>query len=82
MLVLSRKKGESIMIGDHIELVVLETEGDNVRIGINAPRHVGVYRKEVHLAIKQSNEEAARVALRPEALKKLVLDKGTTETSS
>ncbi|WP_248929417.1 carbon storage regulator CsrA [Paenibacillus hamazuiensis] len=65
MLVLSRKKGESIMIGDHIELIILGTEGDSVRIGINAPKHIEIHRKEVFIAIKQSNEEASksRIAL-------------------
>jgi carbon storage regulator len=58
MLVLSRKKGESIMIGDHIELVVLSTEGDTVKLGISAPKDVEVYRKEVYLSIQQSNKEA------------------------
>jgi carbon storage regulator len=58
MLVLSRKKGESIMIGDHIELVVLSTDGDTVKLGISAPKDVEVYRKEVYLSIQQSNKEA------------------------
>ncbi len=59
MLVLSRKKGESIMIGSDIELVVLETAGDTVRIGIKAPAQVEILRKEVYEAIQQSNREAA-----------------------
>ncbi|WJH36314.1 carbon storage regulator CsrA [Paenibacillus sp. CC-CFT747] len=63
MLVLSRKKGESIMIGDGIELIVLGTEGDTVKIGINAPKQVEVYRKEVYLAIQQSNREASRSSM-------------------
>jgi carbon storage regulator len=58
MLVLSRKKGESIMIGDHVELVVLGTDGDRVRLGISAPKDVEVYRKEIYLSIQQSNKEA------------------------
>ncbi|MDF2649357.1 MAG: carbon storage regulator [Paenibacillus sp.] len=45
MLVLSRKKGESIMIGEHIELVILEVEGETIRIGIQAPKHIEVHRK-------------------------------------
>ena len=49
MLVLTRKKGEVIMIGDHIELVVLGVEGETVRLGISAPKNVEVYRKEVYL---------------------------------
>ena len=58
MLVLARKKGESIMIGDHIEIVVLGTEGDTVRVGIRAPKHVEVFRKEIYLTIQESNKEA------------------------
>ncbi|MCL6459840.1 MAG: carbon storage regulator CsrA [Gorillibacterium sp.] len=59
MLVLARKKGESIIIGDDIEIIVLETEGDTVRLGINAPRQVQIYRQEVYQAIKNSNKAAA-----------------------
>ncbi|OCT13153.1 carbon storage regulator [Paenibacillus pectinilyticus] len=58
MLVLTRKKGEVIMIGDHIELVVLGIEGDTIRLGISAPKQVEVYRKEVYLSIQQANKEA------------------------
>ena len=60
MLVLSRKKGETIVIGDDIEIVVLETDGEQIKIGIKAPRDVQVYRQEVYLAIKQSNQDAAK----------------------
>lgn len=60
MLVLSRGKDETIMIGDHIEITVVEVRGDRVRIGINAPVHVPVHRKEVYLAIQRENIEAAR----------------------
>ena len=59
MLVLARKKGESIIIGDDIEIVVLGTEGDTVRLGIKAPRQVQVFRQEVYQAIKNSNQAAA-----------------------
>ncbi|GAA3412797.1 carbon storage regulator CsrA [Paenibacillus hodogayensis] len=58
MLVLTRKKGESIMIGDHIEVVVLGSEGDSVKIGIKAPISVQVYRSEIYEMIQQSNQEA------------------------
>jgi carbon storage regulator len=63
MLVLSRKKGETLMIGDEIELVVLGVEGDQVRIGIVAPKHIEVYRKEVYLAIQSSNKEASQTSI-------------------
>lgn len=63
MLVLSRKKGESIMIGDQIELVVLGLDGDAVRIGIQAPKQIQVFRKEVYEAIRQSNKEASNSSI-------------------
>jgi carbon storage regulator len=59
MLVLARKKGESIMIGDSIEIVVLISEGDTVKLGIRAPKQVGVYRKELYDNIRHANEEAS-----------------------
>jgi carbon storage regulator len=71
MLVLSRQRDETIMIGDDIELTVVDIRGDKVRIGIKAPTHVAVHRKEVYDAIKRENQEAARLsesqlaALRP-----------------
>jgi carbon storage regulator len=73
MLVLTRKPNESIMIGDDIELSVLAVTGEKVRLGIQAPRKVPVFRKEVYLAIQQQEAEArpsarAEVA---EALKRL-----------
>ncbi|WP_342437424.1 carbon storage regulator CsrA [Paenibacillus sp. FSL L8-0436] len=58
MLVLSRKKGESIVIQDHIELTVLSVEGDTVKIGISAPKHVDIFRKEVYLSIQEANRES------------------------
>jgi carbon storage regulator len=69
MLVLTRKKGESIMIGDHIELVVLSTEGDTVRLGIKAPKSIEVYRKEVYTSIQQSNQEASKSSVNFSSLK-------------
>lgn len=60
MLVLTRKEDESIMIGDNIEIKVLELRENQVKIGIEAPRSIPVHRKEVYLSIKAENEEAAR----------------------
>ncbi|MBX3354924.1 MAG: carbon storage regulator CsrA [Phycisphaeraceae bacterium] len=60
MLVLSRHIDESIMIGDEVELTIVDIRGDKVRIGINAPASVAVHRKEVYEAIRQENEHAAR----------------------
>lgn len=58
MLILSRKKGQSIVIGDNIEIFVVGTEGDQVKIGIQAPDQIKVYRKEVYESIKESNRQA------------------------
>ena len=57
MLVLTRKTNQSIMIGDDIEISVLSTTGEKVRIGVEAPRAVPVFRKEIYLDIKQENVE-------------------------
>ncbi|MDN5364595.1 MAG: carbon storage regulator [Eubacteriales bacterium] len=61
MLVLSRKRGEAIIIGGEIEVVVLEVRGDQVRLGIKAPPHVHVLRRELYEEIKEFNREAAAV---------------------
>jgi carbon storage regulator len=62
MLVLSRQRDETIMIGDEIEITVVDIRGDKVRLGITAPTRIAVHRKEVYEAIKRENEQAARVA--------------------
>ena len=62
MLVLSRQRDETIMIGDDIELTVVDIRGDKVRLGIKAPSHVAVHRKEIYDAIKRENEQAARLS--------------------
>jgi carbon storage regulator len=69
MLVLSRKINESIMIGDDVELVVIGVEGDTVRLGIKAPKQVDIYRKEVYLAIKRTNEEAVQSVVDEQVIK-------------
>jgi len=58
MLVLSRQRDETIMIGDNIEITVVDIRGEKVRLGINAPAHVPVHRKEVYEAIKRENQAA------------------------
>ncbi|MBG9692372.1 carbon storage regulator [Lysinibacillus fusiformis] len=58
MLVLSRKKDESIMIGDHIEIKILAVEGEQIKLGIVAPKTVKVHRSEVFEAIQAQNKEA------------------------
>lgn len=59
MLVLTRKVGEGLVIGENIEIVIVEAHGDSVRIGINAPRSVGVWRKELWDQIREENLRAA-----------------------
>ena len=63
MLVLSRQRDETIMIGDEIEITIVDIRGDKVRLGITAPRAVQVHRKEVYEAIKRENAEASRVSV-------------------
>ena len=59
MLVLTRKPGERLVIGDNIVITVVEVKGDNIRIGIDAPREVKVYRGEIYDAIVAENRQAA-----------------------
>jgi carbon storage regulator len=66
MLVLSRQRDETIMIGDDIEVTVVDIRGDKVRLGITAPKEISVHRKEVYDAIKRENRAAAQV--KPEDL--------------
>ena len=61
MLVLSRQKDETIMIGDDVEITVVDIRGDKVRLGITAPPHIPVHRKEVYEAIQRENREAAKL---------------------
>jgi carbon storage regulator len=62
MLVLSRQRDETIMIGDDIEITVVDIRGDKVRLGINAPARIAVHRKEVYEAIRAENERASALA--------------------
>ena len=71
MLALSRKQGESIVIGNNIEITVLEAKGDQVKIGISAPKSVPVYRKEIYAQIQEEDREAV-ANLDVESLKKLL----------
>lgn len=62
MLVLSRQRDETIMIGDDIEITVVDIRGDKVRLGITAPTRISVHRKEVYEAIKAENQRAAQIS--------------------
>jgi len=75
MLVLTRKKGESIMIGGGIEVVIVGIEGDQVKVGIQAPRHIEVYRKEVYEMIQEANREASESASAAVEMKQWVIRK-------
>lgn len=71
MLALTRKKGESLVVNKNIEITVLEIRGDQIKIGISAPKNVPVYRKEVYLQIQKENEASLK-ADGLEALKNLL----------
>lgn len=64
MLVLSRQRDESIIIGDNVVVTVVDVRGDKVKLGIEAPIEVSVHRREVYEAIRRENQQAAK--LRPE----------------
>ncbi len=71
MLALSRKKDEAIIINDDIEVTVIEIKGEQVKLGITAPKSVPVYRKEVYVQIQAANKEAAAQKVDVNALKNL-----------
>ncbi len=72
MLALSRKQNEAIVIGNDIEVTVLEVKGEQVKIGITAPKSVPVYRKELYVQMKDINKEAIEQANAVDALKGLL----------
>ncbi|MDD6330934.1 MAG: carbon storage regulator CsrA [Clostridium sp.] len=72
MLALSRKQNEAIVVGNDIEITILEIKGDQVKIGIQAPKSVPVYRKELYMQIKDANQEAIKQAGTLENLKNLL----------
>ncbi|MBE5930067.1 MAG: carbon storage regulator CsrA [Lachnospiraceae bacterium] len=71
MLALSRKVNESIMIGHDIEITVLEIKGEQVKLGINAPKSVPLYRKEIYVQIQEANKEAVSTEASPDVLKNM-----------
>lgn len=72
MLALSRKANESIMIGNDIEVTILEIKGEQVKIGISAPKSVPVYRKELYLQIQEANKEAVAADVNVGSLNELL----------
>ncbi|MUT65016.1 carbon storage regulator CsrA [Paenibacillus sp. NEAU-GSW1] len=69
MLVLTRKKGESLLIGGDIEISVLEIAGDSVRIGIKAPGDIGILRKELYVSVENMNRNAQQSTISAQDLK-------------
>ncbi len=70
MLALSRKKNEALVIDNKIEVTILEIKGDQVKVGISAPKEVPIYRKEVYLQIQEANKQSLETE-GLEALKKI-----------
>ena len=71
MLALARKVNQSIIIGNDIEITLLEIKGDQVKIGINAPKSVPIYRKEIYEQIQEENKKAAQTEIDVENIKNL-----------
>lgn len=70
MLALSRKVNESIMLGNDIEVTILEIKGDQVKIGIKAPKNVSIFRKEIYVQIEEENKKAAEQTADRETIEK------------
>lgn len=76
MLALSRKQNESIVINNDIEITILEIRGDQVKVGVTAPKSIPVYRKEIYLQIQGSNKEAVDSGQNVAAVKELFKKQG------
>ena len=76
MLVLTRKKGEAIVLNDNIEITILGIDGDQIKLGINAPKNINIYRKEVYLNIKEENKLAASQNVSFHELQRILKKKG------
>lgn len=63
MLIITRKKGESLMIGDDIEIVISKIDDGSVKIGINAPKDISILRKELYEEVEKENKEATKISL-------------------
>ncbi len=80
MLILTRRVGESVVIGDDVVVTVVEVRGDSVRIGIDAPRSVDVHREEIYRELRSANERAASPeAEAVDALRELITRTSTTD---
>ncbi|MEA1961901.1 MAG: carbon storage regulator CsrA [Bacillota bacterium] len=83
MLVLNRKKGETIVIGDNIEITIIDVLGDNIKVGINAPKEVGIVRKEIKEEIAATNKQATQstpnLQTNLQALNQMAKEKGAKQ---
>lgn len=77
MLVLSRKKDESIMIGENIEIVIVDIDSNNIKIGIKAPKDLEILRKELFLSIQEETKKSAQSTVDMDALKQLLGSKNS-----
>ena len=78
MLVLSRQRDESIIIGDNVVITVVDVRGDKVKLGIDAPKEISVHRREVYEAIQRENRQAA--LLKPDDARMLDPQAGSPES--
>ena len=81
MLVLARRTNQSIMIGDDVEIVVVDIKGDQVKLGVKAPKEISVFRQEIYQEIQEENKKAASNSIKPSELGKLkdILNKKKSE---
>jgi len=82
MLVLTRKKGQKLIINDNIEITILETRGESVKIGVNAPKEISIFREEIYEEIKKANEQAIQEVVVSDLDKFLGLGEGKKDASS
>jgi carbon storage regulator len=75
MLILSRRVGESIIIGDNIEITIVDIKGNQIKLGIKAPSEIRVHRYEIYQKIQEENKLAAESSIQPELLDKVVIKK-------
>jgi len=76
MLALTRKKGESIMVGDNVEIIIISVSGDQAKLGIIAPKSIAIHRKEIYEQIRAENRAAAE-SINVNAVKNVAADKPT-----
>ena len=82
MIFLTRKMVKKLIISDNIEITILETRGDTVKIGINAPKHVSVFREEIYEEIKKANEQSIKEVSLPEFNNNINIDESKKDFAS